>query len=88
MNKYITFDNTKYVTKIVVGTSVKMVIATAITSYIPTESKTDKVKVFVGTMVLSHMVADATKTWTDTKMDALAESYHDVKNKIAQAQKS
>ena len=75
MNKHINIKNTKLVARVVVSFSVKAVIATAIASVVPTETKTDKVKVVVATFVLSNLVADAAKTWTNDHIDDLVEVF-------------
>lgn len=55
------------------STSVKMVIGTAIAQYVPTETKAQKLKLCVGTYVISGMVSDAAKTFASRELDEAVE---------------
>jgi hypothetical protein len=73
-------QKTKIIAGFVASTSVKMVVATAISTYVPTETKTQKAKVAVGTYVLSGIVASRAKQFAHDEIDDLIESFEAVKN--------
>lgn len=73
----------KTVAKIVVANSVKGVLATAIATNVPVESKSDKVKLFIGTYAIGGMVAEASKTHIGNQIDSAAEIVDEVKKQYA-----
>lgn len=64
------------------ATSVKMIVGTAIAQIVPTESKADKLKIIVGTYVLSGIVSDAAKTYASKELDEAVELLTLLKQKL------
>jgi hypothetical protein len=68
----------KTVTSFVVGFSVRAVIATAVVNLVPTETKAQKAQLFIGTYVVSHMVADHAKTYASDQFDEYVALYRKI----------
>lgn len=68
----------------IASTGVKLVVATAIAQVVPTETKTDKAKVAIGTYVLSGIATDAAKSWARDELDSKIKLVTLVKNIVKQ----
>lgn len=62
----------KTVVSTIVGIGTSKIVHGIISSNVETDSPVDQVTVFAGSMVIGSMVADATKTYTDAKIDEAA----------------
>lgn len=80
MDNPIKMKHVKYATSVVVGHCVKTVVATAITNLVPTETKAQKAQVFVGTYVLSSMVAAEAKTYVYNQLSEYSDSFKKMKS--------
>lgn len=69
--------NTREIAKktvnVVVGLGTTKIVADVIANNTNVESKTDKVKVTAGSLVLGSMAADMTTSYTDRKIDEIAD---------------
>lgn len=74
----------KGVAKFVVASSVRFVVTATITALVPVDSKTDKVKLFVGSYVIASIVADKAKSYISDEIDDITETV----TEIVQAQAS
>lgn len=68
MNK---IDLTKTIVSTVVGAGSSKIVHTIIRNNVDPQTAVDSVTVAAGSLVLGSMVADATKKYTDDKIDAL-----------------
>lgn len=82
MNK---IEIVKKVTTIVVGLGASKISATIIKNNVATENVIDKVTVTAGSVVIGMMVSDVTKKYTSDKIDELADSLREAKNKLNEA---
>lgn len=74
---------TRKVAKLVVRSSVKFVIAGAITSIIPDpETRMHKVKVLVATYVIADMVAKNTGSYVDDKIEGWKQEIRDIRTEV------
>lgn len=73
------------VTQFAVGTSVKLVVSTAIASLVPTETKTQKVKVAIGSYVISSMVVNQAKAHSAEKFNKLTKAASALKKQFKDA---
>lgn len=85
MTDFDTFDikefiSTKKIVRLVVGVSVRFVIATAITQLVPADSRTQKVKLIIGSYVIASIVADKAQDYIDGEYDDLSETLSDLKS--------
>lgn len=65
----------KSATKLVVYRSVGFVVASAIANLVPTETKTQKIELIVGSNVIGAIVADKGSDWVDKKFVEAADAY-------------
>ena len=77
IKEYIT---TKKIVRFVVGASVRFVIATAITQLVPADSRTQKVKLIIGSYVIASIVGDKAQDYIDGEYDELSEIISDLKS--------
>lgn len=68
-------DVAKAVTGFVIGACTTTVVRALIRQNVALDKTADKVALAVGTYVLGAIAADATKEWTDAKIDELIEQY-------------
>lgn len=66
--------------KLVVGKSVNFVVATAITRYIPVESKTEQVQLFIGSYAIAGVVSTLATDYVGGKVDDIVESVTKIKS--------
>lgn len=71
------------IAKFVVRSSVKFVVAGAISNIVPeAETKIQKVKLFVGTYVIADMVARNTGTYVEEKIDGWKQDIQELREMI------
>lgn len=70
----------KTVTVTIAGWCVRGVVATAIANVVPTETKTQKAQLFVGTYVIAGMVRKHAKEYASVEFDEWCEIFNTVKN--------
>lgn len=76
----ISLSTTKQIATIVVGFSTSGIIKGIIKNNVATETAFEKANVLVGSLVLGGIVADASKTYVETKIDKLALAWHNREN--------
>lgn len=74
-------DIAKKVTSFVVGTATAAVVKQIILNNTTPEKVTDKAAVMVGCYVLGGIAADASKKWTDAKIDELVEAFKKIRTR-------
>lgn len=62
----------KQATGLVVGAGVSNIVRITIERNVPVSSRLDTVTVTAGTIALSMMISEATRNYTDAKIDAIA----------------
>lgn len=67
----------KRVTSFVVGAGVKTIISTIIKDNVDPDNLAKKATVIAGTFVIAGIVADASSSYTDAKIDALVDFYNE-----------
>lgn len=72
------FSISRSAIKFVATSSVRFVVSSAITTLVPVESKKEKRKVFVASMVLSGMINEHVKPYVDTEIDDALDFYREV----------
>lgn len=76
------------VAKFVVASSIRFVVTSTLTALVPVDSKTEKVKLAVGSFVLSELLAEAAKNYIDGEIDDLTEVMDTAMNQLKTAQQS
>lgn len=66
--------------KFIATSSVRFVVSSAITTLVPVETKKEKRKVFVASMVLSGMINERVKPYIDNEIDEALDFCHEVLN--------
>lgn len=66
-------EATKKVAKFVVGLSTGFTVSNAIANNVQAEKPHQKVERYVGSTVVGYMAADQAETWTDRKIDDIAD---------------
>lgn len=87
------FDLKKHITprgaaKFVVASSVRFVIVSTVTTLVPAESKTDKVRLIVGSYVIASMVADKAKSYISDEIDEFLELKDEFKKAEAELEQT
>lgn len=72
----------KMVARFVVGSSVKFVVASTITSLVPTDNRKDRIKVAIGSYVISCVVADKAKAYVCDEIDETIDFYKKVLEQV------
>lgn len=62
----------KATAKLVAGLSVSMIVNNVLKTYVPVDTKIQKIELIVGTFVLANMVTERAGEWTDKQVDAVA----------------
>lgn len=62
----------KQATGLIVGAGVSNIVRITIERNVPVSSRLDTVTVTAGTIALSMMISEATRNYTDAKIDAIA----------------
>ena len=68
--------------KFVATSSVRFVVSSAITTLVPVETKKEKRKVFIASMVLSGMINEKVKPYVDTEIDDAIEMVREVVKQV------
>ena len=82
MNK---FEIAKKAVTIIVGVGTSKIAQTIISNNVQPETVIDKVTVGTGSIVIGMMASEATKKFTDTKMEEYASAIRELKTKIQEA---
>lgn len=78
----------KTATRLVARQSVAFCIAATVTSVVPVETKTDKVKVFIGANVIAQLVASRASDFVAGEFDSFVEAFRDAKALIQKTKES
>ena len=78
-----TIAHFKKVTVVVIGFSVRSVIASTITVLLHPEKKREKATVWIGSYALSGMISDHVEDWADEEFDSYVDIVKDLKEKLS-----
>ena len=74
-------DIAKRVVSTIVGIGTTKIVSSIISTTTDPESVTDKVAVLASSFVIGSMAVEATRNWTDTKIDGIVIWYHELASK-------
>ena len=74
-------DIAKRVVSTIVGIGTTKIVSSIISTTTDPESVTDKVAVLASSFVIGSMAVEATRTWTDSKIDGIVIWYHELASK-------
>lgn len=72
----------KSVARFVVGNSVKFAVTSSLMTLVPTETKTEKVKLLIASYALSGLVAEKAKSYITDDIDEKIEFLRDVRDEL------
>lgn len=85
-NPLSTFNPTRSAIKLIATSSVRFVVSSAITTLVPVETKKEKRKVFIASMVLSGMINEKVKPYVDAELDDAINFCRDVMSYVEKLQ--
>lgn len=77
---------TKFAVGLVVGSGVSSIVHTAIKNNVQPKNLLQTVKIGSASLVLGAMAADATKNYTNSKIDEMIESFKSMREKLAEVE--
>lgn len=79
---------TKWVARKVVGYSVAGVVITFLHQNVTAVTKAQRVQLYVGAFVIADMVVDQAKSWSDLKIDKIADAIHSARVEVDEKKQS
>lgn len=72
----------KEIGKFIVGSSVGFTVARVLSANAPVDKRRHKAEVYVGSVAVGMMTADAADAWVERKIDAIADGYIKLKTEF------
>lgn len=76
------FFKPRNIAKFVVASSVRFIVSSAISTLVPAETKVQKTKVFVGSWIITGIVAEKAASYFDKELDEFLDVAKDDKEEI------